>query len=200
MSNWILPTIGEKGSYELSPPFNITKEELYECKALRKISEHSDSGTDVFKTFYEPFSISDITYKEDVLNDCVIVSLFSDGGRWLHVPERYLKTPPNKNGVGYRGLSINIDLPPMPVSFDLSFLKTNLKEVVMSSIGCGSIVTPVETSRVSLVSETEHKRLTAKRKIAIDSKTLNSKINYWRKAYEDLLLKFKVLEDYIKKK
>ena len=69
----------------------------------------------------------------------------------------------------------------------------------MSSIGCDSIVTPVETSRVSLVSETEHKRLTAKRKIAIDSKTLNSKINYWRKAYEDLLLKFKALEDYIKK-
>lgn len=194
MTDRFIPTIGATGFYNLSPPFTLPEGESYSCKAIRKISEHRSLGVDVFEVFYKPFSISEEIYFQDNAVDAEIISLLAPGGKWVNVPSRYMLGYPDMNGIPYHGLAFHVALPPFPLSLDTSFVEQQIKDVITTTLGVTCLVTPVEITRVSLVPSANHKLLTAKRRILSESSTPLARANFWRRAFDDLTLKYKSLE------
>lgn len=155
----ILPTIGSAGYYELRTPLNtlITVGERYTCQAIRRISDYLANNEDVKTDVYTKLAIV-ADYDLDLENDAHIVSLQSDKGHWLYVPASYIVGYPLVNGIPYRTVMIGISLPSMPADRDLTFLETDLANVVSDSLGVIPVIRQVETSRVVLVSSEAHEQ------------------------------------------
>lgn len=157
MTDTILPTIGSSGYFELRAPLDtlIVKNERYTCQAIRKISDYLANNEDPKELIYTPNSI-DADYDIDIKQDVLIVSLQSDNGHWLYIPAKYIIKYPITNGIPYRSIMIGVSLPSMPVARDLSFLETDIANLVTDSLGVTAVIKQVETSRVVLVPVDKH--------------------------------------------
>lgn len=184
-----IPTIGITGHFRLSPPFEIPSGEIYSCKAIRKISEHRSLGVDVYKEFYQPFNVTEAIYNEDNLDDAEIISLLANGGKWVNVPSRFILGYPDMNGIPYHGVALHIALPAFQVSFDFTNAVNQIKDAVMSTLGVSCVITTLETTRSSLVPSDKSSLLTAQRRIASERTTPASKAVFWKRAYEDAMIK-----------
>lgn len=194
MVDRFIPTIGSTGFYRLAVPFELPAGERYTCKSIRKISEHRSLGADVFKDFYESKGIDEATFLIDEKEDAEIISLMASGGKWVHVPSRYILGYPDMNGIPYRGVALYISIPPFPVSQDFSNAISQLQDVVTTSLGVSSSIKPVETTRVSLVANASHELLKAKRLLAANGLTPSARATRWQMQYEALYQKFNELE------
>lgn len=190
-----IPTIGATGFYRLSPPFVIPVGERYTCKAIRKISEHRSLGTDVFKDIYQPNGITEDIFNTDNEEDAEIISLMADGGRWIHVPSRFILGYPDMNGVPYRGVALHISLPPFPVDKDFSHTVQAIKDNVQATLGVISQAQIVETTRTSLVPSAQHAVISANRQTLSQGSTSFAQAAYWKRAYDDLLLRYNALAE-----
>lgn len=196
MADRFIPNIGATGFYNLGPPFTLPAGERYSCKAIRKISEQRSLGVDVFKEFYETPGVSEEIYLEDSAIDSEIVSLVADGGRWIHVPSRFILGYPNMNGVPYHGMAFHVALPAFPVTQDFSHVVQKVQDAVRDGLGVTCAVTPIETTRASLVPSTQHLLLTTNRQALSLGTTSSSQAAYWKRAYDDLLLRHNHLLDH----
>lgn len=158
MTELVIPSIGSSGFFELRPPFDqvVLRNEQYTCQGIRKISEYLASNEDVKALVYDANAIDESDYNADAEADMPIVSLQADIGHWVYVPARYIIKYPITNGVPYRTLMIGISLPPMPVERDLTFLTTDLSNLVRDSLGVDVEIKLVETSKIVLVPRTKH--------------------------------------------
>lgn len=193
MTDRFIPNIGATGFFHLAPPFTLPAGERYSCKAIRKISEHRSLGADIFKDFYEPSGITEEIYLEDNAKDAEIISLLADGGRWVHVPSRYMLGYPDMNGVPYRGVALHVALPAFPVTHEFSHVVQQIQDVVQAALGVTCQVTPVETTRVSLVPSERHLLLSTQRVVISQGTTSLSRATYWQRSYDDLLLRYNAL-------
>lgn len=196
MADRFIPSIGATGFYNLAPPFTLPTGERYSCKAIRKISEQRSLGVDIFKEFYEANGVSEEIYLEDSTSDSEIISLLADGGRWVHVPSRFILGYPNMNGVAYHGMALHVALPAFPVTQDFSHVVEQIQNTIQTTLGVNCVVTPVETTRASLVPSTQHLLLTTNRQALTLGTTPKSQAAYWKRAYDDLLLRYNSLADY----
>lgn len=194
MTQEFVPTIGESGFYHLLAPFTIERENtIYTCKAIRKISELLDEGVEVYNVVYNPHGVTVDIYEEDVAADRSIIYLQSSNNRWITVPSRYLAGYPNMNGVPYRRVSVVLSLPAFTLDQDFSNAITQLRETVQMTLGVDSQANVVITSESMLVEDTDHKLLQAQRQTEMEKSTPSSRANFWRRAYDDLLVKYNAI-------
>ena len=197
MTSIVLPTIGSSGWYQLRAPLDTLMIDgaRYTCKAIRSISEYlannEDPATDVYGLIPDE-------YATDLAADVQIVSLQADNGHWVYVPARYITTYPNTNGVPYRSVMIGISLPSLPADRDLSFLTSDLGDLVTDALGVIPVIKLVETSRVTLVDREVGVQLQAER-TAISAGRITDRSRYMSLLMEHAaaLTKIKELEQYI---
>lgn len=184
-----LPTIGSSGLFKFAPPYNelIQENERLIVKGIRSISELLSDSKNPYDEYYKPYNITEELYEADEANDVEIISLMNDKGVWYFIPSSYIILYPDINGIGYRGLSMVVLLPTMPVERDYTFLKDSIKDVVSDSLGVTPVVKEVTTSKLVYVTEEIHKETELKRHLKINKES-NIRVEYARvkKALEDM--------------
>lgn len=188
-----IPTIGEKGHYRLAQPFELGPNDYYCCKSIRKISELTSSGLDVFTEFYEPKGLSLDVYEEHAAEDIEIIGLMSDEGHWVYVPSTYMLGYPNMNGVAYRTYSLVAELPAFPVDQNFESIKEEIADIVRSILGVTPVVSEVVTSKTLLIETDNHERLRIERLNNGLGGTTYMQMLQWKRAYEELLTKHQAL-------
>ena len=163
--NIVLPTVGAKGYFKLSAPFNsdILEGQPYTCRSVRTIDEYFSNGESPKETIYAPKGLPDLEFDQDFQEGNPIVGLETDGGHWVYVPSRYISGFPDVSGVAYHGLSLVVSLPALPVSRDLTSLKADIAAVVTNHLGIAPLVNEVITSKPVLVPVDDHVVLMAQR-------------------------------------
>lgn len=171
MANKITPPIGTGGIYRLTAPYStaLVNSVTYTCMAARSLSELLNSGLDPYEEYYEPMGISSDTYDEHLLLDTAIVSLRSAADHWVFVPNVYIQSYPNQNGVKYTSVVLGISLGTIPDHMELASLKTVLRDAVRDTIGIDSEIKTVVVSETALISDDDHRAATAARQAAINS-------------------------------
>lgn len=201
MTDVILPTIGSSGYYQLRAPLDtlIVENERYTCQAIRRLSEYLANNEDPKVDIYDKYNIPEAEYDSDIVNDAYIISLQSDKGHWLYIPDRYVIAYPVVNGIPYRTSMIGISLPSLPANRDLSFLLTDIENLVTDTLGVIPVIKTVETSRVVLVSKDRHDILQAERDMLSAAKTTDrARFISLMTQYDNALIKIAELEQYIK--
>lgn len=154
-----LPSVGSKGVFILTSPFaeKLYNNEVRTCKSIRSIDDFFSEGQDPKKDTYTANGISDAEFEYDHTNEVPLIGLESESGDWLFVPARYIKAYPRVDGVQYRGLTLVVSLPLMPVTKDLTALKDKISEYCSNHIGVANIpVSEVETSKPISVTNDFH--------------------------------------------
>lgn len=196
----ILPTIGSSGTYELRTPLDVlmTPGERYTCQAIRKISDYLANNEDIKEDIYVTYGI-ETEYDTDANNDAYIVSLQSAKGHWLYIPARYIITYPIVNGIPYRSVMLGISLPSIPVTQDLSYLETEIQNIISDSLGIVPVIRQVETSRIVLISKDKHDTTQMERSM-LSAERLTDRSRYMSLVQDHQLALQKIaeLEQYIK--
>lgn len=201
MSNYIIPTIGSSGYYNLLTPFDtiITGHEKYTCKSIRKISEYLANNEDVKQDVYIANGLVEQDYDNDAKEDMAIVGLQNGTGHWVFVPVRFISTYPITNGIPYRSLMIGCALPAIPAEKDLSHILTGITDVIKDGLGVTPNIRLVETSKVSLIDSDKHSDLTMTRNVVMAGKTTDrSRYMSTLNELNNALAKIAALEQYIK--
>ncbi len=196
----IIPYIGASGYFSLLAPFDtkINQEEQYTTKAIRTISDYISNNEDIKGTIYDANGITSTIYDQHVKDDIEIVSLQSDLGHWLYIPSPYISKYPDPNGIIYRTLMLGISLPPLPVDLDLSFLHTDVSNLVIDSLGVTPVIKQVETSKPVLISEVIDIQHTAARNALSNGRTTDrAKVLKLQLDLQQALNKITELETYI---
>lgn len=165
MNKYIIPTVGMRGAYVLSPPIDqlvLTGEE-YTCQAVRKLSDYIANNEDPQADIYEMYGLSEIDFKKDMVEDMLIASLQSDSGHWLYVPVRYLQSFPSGNGVKYRTVMVGVNIGPQPVDKDLTYLTKEIEDLTIRMLGVKPVIKPVATSKPVLVPREKHEDIQIRR-------------------------------------
>jgi hypothetical protein len=184
MTQYVIPTIGSSGYFELRPPLDtlIIINERYTCQGLRKLSEYLANNEDPKTLFYNEYSLTQDDYDADILEDMVIASLQSEIGHWLYIPVRYIVNYPITNGIPYRTVMIGVSLPSLPVERDLTYLQTDIENLITDSLGVTPVIKIVETSRVVLVPRDKHDITQSNRTLLSNGRTTD------RSRYASLLI------------
>lgn len=196
----IIPAIGAKGFFQLSAPFDtlLVQGEQYTCKAIRNLSDYLSNNEDPKTDIYDNYGIS-AEYDNDVNNDIEIVSLQSELGHWLYVPVTHILAYPDTNGTVYRSVMIGLSLPALPIDTDITWLKDNLVNLVIDSIGVIPESKIVETSKPVLIEDAVHQQLTIDRAAAaVNTMTDRQKYLKLLQDHQAALNKLIELENYIK--
>lgn len=169
----LIPPIGASGLYKLIAPYStmINTNISYTCMAVRKLSDIIAMGKDPFKTYYEPYGLTDTQYESDLNSGVCIVSLQSSSGIWAYVPSSYIESYPQVNGVPYTSIALMVHLGALPDSLNLNYVVNTVKDVVTSVLGVAPEVQTVVTSPTSMISQDNHMAAEAARQQQIDSNT-----------------------------
>lgn len=165
----ILPPIGTSGVFQLKSPFDkeIQSTKVYEVDALRRFDDVEANGIDVYKTYYQPFEISQDVYKEDQKNEEVIVTLTNDTTKPLYVPSSYINSFPTNDIVPYARIVLSVDLGMLPDSMDLSDLQSQVQGAVSDVIGVDDTVVNINAAAsTDVITQAEHLSLQANREQA----------------------------------
>lgn len=196
----IIPVIGSRGYYELAEPFDkdVVHHIEYTCQAVRRLSELIANNEKPWENIYKAREIDETVYEQDLADDAYVVSLQSNQGQWLYVPNRYILSYPSTDGVAYRSVMMTISLPPLPISQDLTALIMDLKDMSEALLGVSVIVKPVETSKRVLISNEIHEaKMIERRGRQEDSTTLYAQNIALQKQNMELNERLKRLEAFI---
>lgn len=158
----IVPTIGMKGFFEFSTPFDTDdyKKKL-EVTALRSILDFYNNGEDPLNNIYLRYSLTKEQYEEDIKNNVYICVLKTTGNKVYYIPCNKILSLPKTSGVEYKQKVITVNLGMLPNQFDLSRISTDIEDIVTDSIGIKPGVSVVETSDICYKTEEEHKTFMA---------------------------------------
>jgi len=170
----MIPDINSAGIFTLESPFDtlMVTDVPYTCVAVRELSDIIAAGINPKERYYdEPFAIPAERYQADVAIGACIVSLMSPSGDIIRVPSTYIKSFPKGGGIPYTTVALAINLSAIPKSMDLSYLKTQMQDLVLGTLGVENAAIHMLTlSPDALIDYDSHSALLAARQAKITNR------------------------------
>lgn len=202
MTNYVVPSVGTSGLFELKAPFEtlMLANNQYTCKSVRTLSEMIANNEDPLALIYRPVELTEDEFKADLALDMRILSLQAGIGHWVHVPVSYVTRYPDTNGVPYRSVGIAIQLPPIEASRDLGALVEELNLVIRGYIGTDAKVRVADTSYTALVPDDKHQviQTTRKANAVLQGSTTWHRLRTLQAVHDATVARLQALEDYVK--
>lgn len=196
----IHPEVGLKGKIKLDAPYNalIDEHAMYECIGLETLRSMVANGETPFETFYEPYAITRERFQSDHDADVVMVTFQAIEGEIVTVPNSYILSMPDANGVRYRMMILGVGLTAIPDDLDLSVVKTDISNLLLTRLGIASKIEEVVYGPVTLLGHEEHRVVEAARRLKMSEADSDLKRYLDLKAsFEELKIRSKALEDFI---
>lgn len=165
------PPLRARGRYVLASPWVANPAKLYTTVAIRGFEDLFTLGIDVYNTYYLPMGLIDgqsgFSFSAEQANKADIITLQSDDGEVIYVPDTYIQSYPNMGEVKYSHVVLSISLGPLPDQNDLTNVKAVLADQVAQVYGITPTVVEHRAASTSNPSATEHEALEAARVAAI---------------------------------
>ena len=189
MSQGMVPSVGDKGTFTLKAPWVIDQKSEYTCQAIRSFNEITKNGINVYDTFYKPKGVSEESYKADADAGVVIVALRSSIGTFIYVPSSYLIGVPNGGGYAYSRRLLTVDLGALPLTLGTDSLRSDMVTFINAKFGVNPTILEVELPISEVVTPENHETIERGRKGRItEPGNLESR-------YQDLLARCRALEN-----
>lgn len=166
MSNMI-PPINARGLYELQSPWTLVPNQIYTCSAIRKFIDIQNLGFDVFKTYYEPYGLTQTEYNEDIAAGAVIVTLTSETEAPVYVPSTYILKYPNESYHNYQHVVVSASLGPLPDYLDYTHVIQQVGALLSDTIGVVPTVNIHVAASEGSISPEDHDVAEAARQAAV---------------------------------
>ena len=167
--NPILPYINTAGTWVLKAPYDtlLSKQERYTCISVTKLEKLVSMGDEPYDDYYEPKSIPQDTYQNDLISQVCIITVRDEAGQLYSFPSSYLVSFPSGNGVEYGVLGLAVTIGPLPIDTNLTELKQRVKDLVKDTVGVEGDVVSLLLSNPEIVSFASHESMKASRKLNI---------------------------------
>lgn len=152
-------SLGMTGKFEFkSPANNIVDDTVeYTITSIRRIKEVFNNREDPLVTIYGVLGISEEVFNADLEKDILIIGIKKVGGnRYTYVPETFITTVPNLNGVRYVEKLLVLSLGKIPVDLDLTNLKDVLLDKIRTSTNLEVQIKEIDNSSIEMVDSVEH--------------------------------------------
>jgi hypothetical protein len=165
----ILPYINAAGTWVLKAPYDtlLSKQERYTCISVTKLEKLVSMGDEPYDDYYEPKSIPQDTYQNDLISQVCIITVRDEAGQLYSFPSSYLVSFPSGNGVEYGVLGLAVTIGPLPIDTNLTELKQRVKDLVKDTVGVEGDVVSLLLSNPEIVSFASHESMKASRKLNI---------------------------------
>jgi hypothetical protein len=134
----IYPTIGMKGLWSISAPFNslVIPTAEYTCVSIRTFADTLADGEDPRAAYYtdQGITVTDDVYNSDLQGNASVVGL-SYNGLKVYIPAPYITSYPVLDGMSFSPLAISITLNLVRDDQDLTDLKNKLLDLVKYETG-----------------------------------------------------------------
>jgi hypothetical protein len=161
----IYPEVGMRGSVEMDAPYDklIVAGVQYTCIAVESIPGLLISNTPVYQAYYAAQGVDRSVYETDLLEHNKIVSFQASEGDIISVPNSFIRSLPNANGVPYQALMLSLSLAAMPDEYDLDPLIEELQQVILVRTGIESHAKVVSYGPSVLLTGEQHAAMVAYR-------------------------------------
>jgi hypothetical protein len=171
-----IPSVGSYGRYKLSPPAGEISafDDKLTCKAIRQISDYIAMREDVLSIIYIPLGISILDamsmVEEDTKNNTSIVSLQSDKGNWVYVPEYLIIQIPEQEGELAAKRRISFNLPITPLYQDFQYVVDGCVDLALKVSGLRTTGRVTTISKEFMYSPSKHQVVNTNRALTITSR------------------------------
>lgn len=197
---YIVPTIGTKGRFTFSKPYDNEKYNgrEYQVTAIRELKELSDSGEKPYETIYQIMSISQSEYEEDLTENVPVLVLTDEAGKYLYVPADLVSGMPDITGVKYQEIILAASLGLVPLNTNLEELKKDVIETITEKFGVKTTVEEVRGSAIKYVDDETHKKYQRLLKLEkANTFTYKARCRSLEEINKELTEKYKELEAYV---
>lgn len=162
----LTPALHTKGFWSFKEPFNSfvinnynidlvnSKQTVISIMSMKDLI--ANNFIDPFTAIYLPAGLSEVDFKEDLLDNVPILSFSGMAGNTevlFRVPLNYVASVPNDSDVTYRNKAIVLDLGRLPENVDLSVHNEDLRDFALSKFGVLPSVKEVQVGNPTYVSE-----------------------------------------------
>jgi hypothetical protein len=161
----LVPQIGAKGLYKLLAPFDtlLLDGVPYKCAEVRKLSGIVAAGGNPELDYYKPHGIDTTKYLSDASNGVCIITLQTNTGITVYVPNSYIDGLPDIGGIIYTTLALAIKVGAVPETLNLTALRNQIKSDVLEFVGVEAEVNTVMISQPVTIRDSDHTVLEAAR-------------------------------------
>ncbi len=152
-----------RGVFQLREPFKADVKTAYRVTAIRTFQEILSRHTDPMVLVYNPVGLGEEFYQKDQAAEANIITLASDKGEEIYVPDTYILSYPNMGDVEYAQLILAVSLGALPLSFPTDALEADIQDLVKNTIGVAPEVRIARSSILTSVTSDEHVQLTQAR-------------------------------------
>jgi hypothetical protein len=189
--NGIYPEVGTVGVIKVSVPYqsHVSDRVMWECTKVQSLEGLLAEGYAPFEDYYEPYGIDGDVYKEDVALNAKIVTFRSSDGHIVSLPNRFIETLPNPDGVIYQSIAIGVLLSIVPEGFETTTLEKEIAQLCMKRYGIAATTQMVITGADVLLTHDQHKAIVGARKVdAAETKTYLLQLEELKVRYDELRL------------
>ncbi len=166
----VIPSVGsevylgfkEPFSYQFRNKFN-TNELGVKFKIVSVIDMRDsikNDQRDPFSSIYVPVNLSEVEYKEDLLDGIPIISVSFVNKKgveqFFRLPGNYIASVSSPSAVEYINRLTIVDLGKLPIGLDVGAFQEDLKDFIEERFGVRPSVSEVSVGAVELVDQSEH--------------------------------------------
>lgn len=161
------PPIDRFGRYELKVPWTADPAKTYTCEAIRSYPDCEERGLNVLEDIYVAMGLTETEYNADLTLDPNIITLMSDDGETIYVPDTYVVSYPNMGDVTYSHIVVSASIGPLPDYVPLDLLKANISALCSDVIGMEPEVNVNKAPHSGSITPSQHEASEAARVAAI---------------------------------
>ena len=158
------PQVGVKGVYNVLPPFAL-ESSVYECTKIITVTALIKSGVNVYDTYFRPYQLSELEYKNYLDNNYRIVTLVGEGGDEVTLPEFYISLIPLEGNILYGNIGLLVNLGELPIDTPLDILIQIIHDQVVDVIGVLPVVKKLGLDRFKYLTSEDANLRSIKRKL-----------------------------------
>lgn len=157
----IYPEVGIRGSVEMDAPYDkvIVPGIEYTCIAVESIPGLLLGNTPVYAAYYAKYGGAAEAYERDVATHNKIVAFRAREGDIISVPNSYIRSLPNANGVPYQTLMLGLALSAVPDTQDLKPVIEEIRQLILARIGVESTPNLVTYGPSILLTADKHRAM-----------------------------------------
>ncbi len=194
-------TVGMKGVIITTAPFDVVINPwlIHQCIGVETINGLLAKGEEPYTDIYEPNGISEDQFNIDADANVRIITFQSATGQIISIPEVYVESIPDANGVPYRCVMLGISLSAIPDDMDIGDLKTEISDMIFDYLGVRSEIKEVVYGEPSILSQEEHTAVEQARVTNVTNNVSSRlRVTKLQTTVNDLTQKVQLLEEYIK--
>lgn len=192
------PPFKASGLWELRSPWRCNGTQIYTCIAIRKFEEILLDQGDIYRDYYYPKGLSYGVYESDKELGASIVTILSEFGEEIDVPDTYITKYPQVNLADYHHVILSASLGPLPTKADLTQVRSKMAEVLEAVVGKKPTIKLHSAPVTTAITSKQAKQAEAVRQAAItDRSTTYVAVSELEKKYTDAIASNILLKKYV---